>query len=213
MLVAVVAAPAGAARVPLDQKVKTATLVFRELMEMPDREVPEELLEDSACIAVIPSVIKGAFGWGGRHGRGVLTCRQKQGGWGAPIFVTLSGASFGLQIGAQSTDVVLFFMTERSVRSLLRSKITLGGDVGIAAGPVGRRAELGTDLRLKAEIYSYAKSRGLYAGMSVEGARLAPHQKSIDKYYGQRLWPDQVLFEEQAPEVPSESREFLAELP
>lgn len=213
MLVAVIAAPAGAARVPLDQKVKTATLVFRELMEMPDREVPEELLEDSACIAVIPSVIKGAFGWGGRHGRGVLTCRQKQGGWSAPIFVTLSGTSFGLQIGAQSTDVVLFFMTERSVRSLLRSKITLGGDVGVAAGPVGRRAELGTDLRLKAEIYSYAKSRGLYAGMSVEGARLAPHQKSIDKYYGQRLWPDQVLFEGQAPAVPSESREFLAELP
>jgi len=205
-------AQANAARMPLDEKVRLATEVYQELFEVPDREVPKELLKESNCIAIIPGVIKGAFGWGGRHGRGVLTCRSGE-GWSAPIFVTLSGGSFGLQIGAQSTDIVLFIVNERSVRSLLKSKFTLGGDLSVAAGPVGRSAELGTDVRLRAEIYSYAKSRGLFAGISVEGARLAPHQKSIDKYYGERLWPDEILFGSKVPAVPAESQRLLDVLP
>lgn len=207
-----VAAAGSAARMPLDEKVRLATEVYLDLFEVEDREVPEALLDDASCIAIIPGVIKGAFGWGGRHGRGVLTCRN-DGGWSAPIFVTISGGSFGLQIGAQSTDVVLFFVNERSVRSLLTSKFTLGGDMSLAAGPIGRRAELGTDIKLRAELYSYAKSRGLFAGVSVEGARLAPHQKSINRYYGQRLWPEQILFESAVEEMPAEVRELLAALP
>ena len=215
VLVAVSVASAGSAlaRMPLDEKVRLATDVYKELLDVPEHEVPRELLKQSSCIAIIPSVIKGAFGWGGRHGRGVLTCRNEQGNWSPPVFVTLSGGSFGLQIGAQSTDIVLFFMSERSVRSLLKSKFTLGGDLSVAAGPVGRSAELATDLRLRAEIYSYAKSRGLFAGMSVEGARLAPHQKSIDRYYGERLWADELLFGLKKPALPPESRRLIEMLP
>ena len=214
-LIAMVALSAGSAvaRMPPDEKVRLATDVYKELLEVPEREVPQELLKQSTCIAIIPSVIKGAFGWGGRHGRGVLTCRDDEGSWSPPIFVTLSGGSFGLQIGAQSTDIVLFFMNERSVRSLLKSKFTLGGDLSVAAGPIGRSAELGTDLRLRAEIYSYAKSRGLFAGMSVEGARLAPHQKSINKYYGERLWAEEVLFGTEEPALPPESKRLIEALP
>ncbi len=104
-------------------------------------------------------------------------------------------------------------MTERSVRSLLRSRFTLGGDASVAAGPAGRSAEAGTDLHLKAEIYSYARSRGLFAGLSVEGARLAPHQRSIDAFYGQRLWPKALLFEGESPALPAEARTFLEALP
>jgi lipid-binding SYLF domain-containing protein len=207
-----IAAAGSAARMPLDEKVRLATEVYLDLFEVEDREVPQALLDDASCIAIIPGVIKGAFGWGGRHGRGVLTCRN-DGGWSAPIFVMISGGSFGLQIGAQSTDVVLFFVNERSVRSLLTSKFTLGGDMSLAAGPIGRRAELGTDIKLRAELYSYAKSRGLFAGVSVEGARLAPHQKSINKYYGKRLWPEQILFEGAVEEMPAEARELLSALP
>ena len=194
-----------------ERKLATAKRVYRELLQAPDHEIPEELLSKCHCIAVIPRVIKGAFGWGGRHGRGVLTCRAGE-RWSPPIFVSLSGGSFGFQVGARSTDVVLFFMSERSVRSLLRSKFTLGGEVGLAAGPLGRTAEMGTDLRLEAEIYSYARSRGLFAGIAVEGARLAPHQKSIDAFYGDRLWPEEVLFKETVA-VPPAAKEFLAALP
>ena len=136
------------ARMPLDEKVRLATEVYRELLEVPEEEVPQELLKASSCIAIIPGVIKGAFGWGGRHGRGVLSCRRAGGTWSPLVFVSLSGGSFGLQIGAQSTDIVLFIMSERSVRSLLKSKFTLGGDLSVAAGPLGRSAEMGTDLRL-----------------------------------------------------------------
>ena len=201
------------ARMPPDEKIRLATEVYEELLEIPEQEVPQELLKESSCIAIIPGVIKGALGWGGRHGRGVLSCRNGKGSWSPPVFVTLSGGSFGLQIGAQSTDIVLFFMSERSVRSLLKSKFTLGGDLSVAAGPLGRSAEIGTDLRLRAEIYSYAKSRGLFAGMSVEGARLAPHQKSMDRYYGERLWADEVLFGRKNPALPPESKRLIEALP
>jgi lipid-binding SYLF domain-containing protein len=196
---------------PLDEKIRLATEVYLELLEVEEREVPQALLDEASCVAVIPGVIKGAFGWGGRHGRGVLSCRNN-GSWSAPVFVTLSGGSFGLQIGAQSTDVVLFIVKERSVRSLLRSKFTLGGDLSVAAGPVGRSAELGTDIRLRAEIYSYAKSRGLFAGVSVEGARLAPHRKSIDKYYGRSLSAEEILFGSAIDELPAESRDLIEAL-
>ena len=201
------------ARMPLDEKVRLATEVYRELLDVPEKEVPQELLKASSCIAIIPGVIKGAFGWGGRHGRGVLSCRRAGGTWSPLVFVSLSGGSFGLQIGAQSTDIVLFIMNERSVRSLLKSKFTLGGDLSVAAGPLGRSAEMGTDLRLRAEIYSYAKSRGLFAGMSVEGARLAPHKKSIIRYYGESLQAEELLFGDRKLELPSESRQLIAALP
>lgn len=195
------------------RKVDTARVVYHELIDLPDRRVPKRLLEDARCVAVIPNVVKGAFFAGGRHGRGVMSCRDESGTWSPLSFVKLSGGSFGLQIGGQSTDLVLFFMTERGVRSLLKSKFVLGGDASVAAGPLGRTAEIATDLRLGAEIYAYAKSRGVFAGLSVEGAVLAPDQKWIARYYGRRVWPEELLFDHEAPSQPAESTRFLAELP
>ena len=193
-------------------KLRTAVEVWKELMAVPDQKVPNRLLEEARCIAVIPGIIKGAFVWGGHRGKGVLTCRRG-GGWSAPIFVNMTGASFGFQIGGQSIDLVLFFVTDRSVKSLLKSEFTLGGDASVAAGPLGRSAELSTDLKLKAEIYSYGKSRGLFAGISFQGARLAVNQKWINDYYERRLWPESVLYEDAVSSPPAEAKAFLAALP
>ena len=193
-------------------KLRAATDVWQELMGMPDKKVPKRLLEEARCIAVIPGIIKGAFVWGGHRGKGVLTCRSGD-GWSAPIFVNMTGASFGFQIGGQSIDMVLFFVTDRSVRSLLKSEFTFGGDASVAAGPLGRAAEASTDLKLKAEIYSYGKSRGLFAGISLQGARLAANQKYLNHYYGKRLWPESVLFEDAVSSPPPEAKAFLDVLP
>jgi lipid-binding SYLF domain-containing protein len=195
------------------RKVDTALQVYRELIDLPEKKVPRSLLDDARCVAVIPNVIKGAFVWGGRHGRGIMSCRDQAGQWSPLIFVKLSGGSFGFQIGGASADLVLFFMTERGAKSLIKSKFVLGGDGAVAAGPLGRTAEIATDIRLSAEIYTYAKTRGIFAGISVEGARLAPDKKWIERYYGDRAWPDDILFEQQAPSSPPESARFLAALP
>lgn len=204
------------AGVKLAQKIQTSKEVFRELLDTPDKKVPRELLERARCIVVIPGVIKGALGWGGKHGRGIVSCRSSldtPGEWSAPVFVRVSGGSFGFQVGAQATDVVLFLMSEASIRSLLKSQFMIGGDVTVAAGPLGRSAELGTDVRLRAEIYSYAKSRGFFAGVSIEGARLAPHDKSNRRYYGEQISPREVLVEQAAIKMPREARSFVAALP
>ena len=195
------------------RKVDTALQVFRELTDLPEKKVPKRLLRDARCVAVIPNVIKGAFVWGGRHGRGVMSCRNAEEVWSPLIFVKISGGSFGLQIGGESTDLVLFFMTERGARSLLKSRFVLGGDGSLAAGPLGRTAEISTDIRLSAEIYTYAKARGVFAGLSFEGARLAPDRNWIERYYGESIWPADILFEHQVPSSPVESGRFLAALP
>lgn len=197
----------------LARKVDNARLAYKELLGEADRVVPRRLLDDANCIAVFPNVVKGAFGWGGRYGKGVLTCRNDLGEWSPPVFLRIWGASFGLQIGGEATDLVLFFMTERSARALLKTKFTLGGDVSVAAGPQGRSAEAITDVSLRAEIYSYAKSRGLFAGIALDGAHIAPSQKAISSYYGERLWADNVLFEHQVPSLPEEARELIEALP
>jgi lipid-binding SYLF domain-containing protein len=193
-------------------KLRTAVQVWHELMDVPDNKVPRRLLQDARCVAVIPGIIKGAFVWGGHRGKGVLSCRN-DGGWSAPIFVNMTGGSFGFQIGGQSIDLVLFFVTDRSVRSLLKSEFTFGGDAAVAAGPLGRSAEMSTDLKLKAEIYSYGKSRGLFAGISLQGARLAANQSWLNHYYGQRLWPESVLFEDAVSSPPPEAQKFIEALP
>jgi lipid-binding SYLF domain-containing protein len=158
-------------------------------------------------------VIKGAIGLGFRMGQGVMTCRNAKGAWSPPSFLRLTGGSVGFQLGAQGTDVVLFFMTDHGSRSLLDSKFTLGGTASVAAGPLGRSAEAGTDLKLDAEIYSYARSKGLFAGLSLEGARLAPDDKSNEKFYGQKVDPKALLFEHKAPKMPAEAGALLGVLP
>ncbi len=212
LITALLAAPL-AAEDRFARKLERAREVVETLLEAPDRSIPAELLEGAECIAIIPAVIKGAIGWGGRHGRGVLSCRDDGSAWSPPAFVKLSGGSFGLQIGLESTDFVLFLMTERSVKSLLRSKFILGGDVSVAAGPLGRSAELGTDVRLNAEIYAYARARGLFAGVSIEGSRLAPDPKAIERFYGERLRAERIVLEHRVPRLSDEAQELLRALP
>ena len=206
------ARPAGAED-ELAARVVRSLEVYQELGKTPDRAIPEPLLKDCKCIAIFPHVIKGALVFGARHGRGVVSCRDPQGRWSPPAFFTLSGGSWGLQIGAEASDVVLFFMTERGAKSLLESKFTLGGKLGVAAGPVGRTAEASTDLKLNAEIYSYARSKGLFAGISLEGARLATDGKSIEKYYGEPVETRAILFDHRVPRRPPEVPKLLGALP
>jgi len=191
-----------------------AKQVFQELTTSRDRSVPQELMEKAKCVVVIPGMVKGAFGFGARWGSGVMSCRNSGGGWSAPIFVSLKGGSWGLQIGAQKTDLVLFFMTEKGAHSLVaRSKFTLGGNASVAAGPIGRSGEAATDLHLNAEIYSYAKSKGLFAGISLEGASLKVSDDANQLYYGHPVRPQAVLFANQEPRLPREARDFVAALP
>lgn len=211
-VVAACAAASAAADMTLSDKVKSATEVYRELLETPDRGVPEALLEKCRCVGVFPNVYKGAFGIGARIGQGIVSCRDSS-GWSPVGFFRMTGGSFGFQIGAESADVVLFFMSESGARSLLESKFTLGGKASIAAGPVGRSAEATTDLKLDAEIYSYAKSKGLFAGISFEGARLAPDTKANRSYYGEEVAAEALLFQRQAPRNPAEAQAFRAALP
>lgn len=210
--VATLPARADVADSKLAKKLEDARTVYHELFQEPDRAAPEALVQNCRCVAVIPGVIKGAFGWGARFGQGVVSCRNDAGAWSPPAFLRLTGGSFGLQIGAEKSDVVLFFMTERGAKSLLESKFTLGGQLSVAAGPVGRTGAASTDLKLDAEIYSYAKSKGLFAGISLEGARLAPDDKAIAEYYGKAVAVQSLLFDHEAPRVPAEAEAFRKEL-
>lgn len=195
------------------ERLVDAKQVFVELTSSGDRGVPKELMEKAKAIVVIPGMMKGALGFGARWGSGVMSARS-QGGWSAPIFVSLKGGSWGLQIGAQKTDLVLFFMTEKGARSLVtKSKFTLGGSASVAAGPMGRSGEAATDLHMNAEIYSYAKSKGLFAGISLEGASLKPSVSATQAYYGHPVSPQKILFASQEPRMPAEARDFVAVLP
>ena len=196
----------------LAERVVKARETYTALISSADRGVPQELQERCQCVAVFPSVVKVALGVGGRYGSGVVSCRNGQ-GWSPIAFFKMSGGSWGLQLGAQSTEVVLFIMTEKGARSLLQSKFTLGGTASVAAGPVGRSGEASTDLNLNAEIYSYARAKGLFAGISLDGARMAANQKDIIQYYGQPVTAKGLLFDHKAPKHPTEMEEFLKVLP
>lgn len=196
-----------------EDKIESARQAYLRLFEVEDRRVPERLLADARCIAILPNVVKGAFVWGGRRGQGVMSCQNDAGAWSPPAFVKITGGSFGLQAGAQFTDLVLFIMTDKGARSLMKSKFILGGDVTVAAGPVGRAAEASTDLRFQAEVYAYARSRGLFAGISIEGAQLSIYQKWVERYYGRRLWPEDILFKHEVPNLPLEARTLISVFP
>lgn len=166
-----------------DERLRSATDVLHQISEIPENAIPPELLSDAYGIAVIPGVIKAGFVVGGRWGKGVVAVRQDR-GWSNPAFITLAGGSIGWQIGAQSTDIILVFKTRRGVENLASGKVTLGADAAIAAGPVGRQASAATDAQLKAEIYSYSRSRGLFAGLALEGAVLQPDDDASAAAYG-----------------------------
>jgi lipid-binding SYLF domain-containing protein len=210
LLIGATAVHADAERI---ERVDRAREVFQDLIHSADRAVPESLLVHAKAIAIFPRVLKAAIGFGGRYGKGVVSCRDSAGHWSPPAFLTLTGGSWGLQIGAESAEVVLFFMTERGTRSLLDSKFTLGAKAGVAAGPVGRTAEAATDLKLDAEIYSYARSKGLFAGISLEGARLAADDRSTRSFYGEPVSARALLFEHKAPRVPPAAEKLIQSLP
>ncbi len=184
------------------KKVEDATRVLGEMMKESDKAIPEKLLEKSAGIAIIPNVIKAAYIVGGRHGYGVLLVRGKNGVWSDPSFIGLTGGSVGWQIGVESADVILVFRTPRSIENITRGKFTLGADAGVSAGPLGRSAEASTDAELKAEIYAYSRSRGLYAGLSFQGASLYIDAKANQSFYGLKGVGPQEIFEGKVPPVP-----------
>lgn len=165
--------------------VNDAITVLDEIMAIPEKGISPSLLKNAHAIAVIPGTIKVGFVVGGRHGKGVLSLRQGA-GWSPPSFITFTGGSIGWQIGAQSADIILVFKSARSIENIMRGKFTLGADASVAAGPVGRQAEAATDVELKAEIYSYSRTRGLFAGLSVEGAALQIDWDENESYYGSK---------------------------
>jgi lipid-binding SYLF domain-containing protein len=179
-----VAAPTPAGIVE-DARADEASRVLGEILRIPEESIPSNLLQDARAIAVIPNVVKAGFVVGGRRGRGLIAVRTREGTWSHPSFITLTGGSVGFQAGVQSADVILVFRSERGVDSIVGGKFTLGADASVAAGPVGRSAQASTDERLKAEILSYSRARGLFAGVALDGTRLAIDNKSNQATYGQ----------------------------
>jgi len=192
----------------IEQTTKAAE-VLREVMSAPDKAIPKDILGNADCVAVFPSVIKAAFGFGGRGGSGVAVCRGPN-GWSAPAFLNIGGGSFGLQIGVESTDYVMLFMTPESARSLLDNNVKLGGSLSVAAGPVGREAEAATDARFKAQILSYSRSQGLFAGAAVEGAVIETDNDDMEEVYGPNATAREVLFG--AVKAPAEVTAFAKTL-
>jgi lipid-binding SYLF domain-containing protein len=182
-----------------EDRLKDCGAVLKEILDISDN-VPQELLDRADCVVVYPSVLKAAFVIGGSYGRGAMTCRKGQnftGSWGAPTMMALEGGSFGFQIGGQATDFVLLVMNESGARGILAGKVKLGGDVSIAAGPVGRDASAETDVTLRSEILSYSRSRGLFAGISLEGSTIRPDNKANKQIYGDRLGAKQIVLSDQ----------------
>jgi lipid-binding SYLF domain-containing protein len=176
------------------EQVTKAAQVFREIMGAPDNAIPQRILDDADCIAVFPDVIKAAFGVGGRGGRGVAICRTAN-GWSAPAYLNVGGGSVGFQIGVESTDYVMLFMTPEGARSLIESNVKLGGSISVAAGPIGREAGAATDLKLNAQILSYSRSKGLFAGAALEGAVIETANNDMRDVYGPNVTARSVLFD------------------
>jgi len=174
------------AQSPLDDSVNAAAQALREIMVVPLKCIPESLLHEAQGIAIVPGMVKGGFIVGARHGKGVLATRDEAGLWRAPVFITVTGGSVGAQAGLQATDLILVFKTRRSVEGILEGKITIGAHLAVAAGPVGRQASAATDAQLKAEILSYSRSRGLFAGLAIDGATIHIDHRANAEYYALR---------------------------
>ena len=176
------------------ERCDNAARVLDEIMGAKDSAIPQDLLGKAQCVAIIPGVKKAGLGFGGKYGKGVLNCRGKGNkGWTGPSTVRIEGGSFGLQIGGSSTDVVLLVMNERGAEKLIQSKFTLGADAAVAGGPVGRTATAQTDAQMHAEILSYSRSRGVFAGISLEGATLRPDHDANLRIYSKEVEPKQIL--------------------
>ena len=194
-------------------RVENAGKVMQEILNAPD-SIPQSVLDKADCVVILPSVLKFAIGIGGSYGRGVMTCRGGKnfhGHWGAPTMMALEGGSAGLQLGGTATDFVLLLMSPRSATSILSSKVKLGGDVSAAAGPVGRTASAETDVSMRAEILSYSRARGLFAGISLAGSTLRPDNSANKNLYGKDVSAKAIVFNKAVP-VPDSAKDLLATL-
>ncbi|NIM91148.1 MAG: hypothetical protein GTO17_09395 [Candidatus Aminicenantes bacterium] len=193
------------------EKIEKAIEVIEEIMEISEEGIPEALLSEAYGIAVLPGVIKAAYGIGGRYGKGILTVQDKR-NWGNPSFITITGGSIGWQIGVQKADIILVFKSRKSIDNITQGKFTLGVDASIVAGPVGRSAEASTDIDLEAEIYSYSKSKGLFAGISIKGASLQIDYEANASFYGTKMYsPHDILMEKdiKAPDIVKKLKKTL----
>jgi lipid-binding SYLF domain-containing protein len=196
-----------------NDRIRNSGTVMREILNVPD-DLPRDLLDKARCVIVLPSVTKAAFVVGGEYGRGVMTCRTGRNydrGWGAPAMMALEGGSFGFQIGGEATDFVILVMNNRGADSILHSKVKLGADASIAAGPKGRQAEADTDAAMRAEMLSYSRSRGVFAGVSLEGTTLRPDNDANKRLYGRDVSPEDVIKESKV-EAPASAHDLLAAL-
>src|SRR3984957_17703106 len=194
-------------------RLQNCGMVFDEILRIPDN-VPQDLLDKAECHIIIPSVLKAAFVFGVDYGRGAMTCRSGEhftGKWGAPTMIALEGGSFGFQLGGQATDFVILVMNPRGATAILSSKVKLGADASAAAGPKGRDAEAATDVTLRAEILSYSRARGLFAGISLAGAPARPHNTANERLYKKNVSPQDIVFKGVVP-VPASAQKLISYL-
>jgi SH3 domain-containing YSC84-like protein 1 len=196
-----------------NDRLQNAGTVLKEILDVPD-DIPQDLMDKARCVVVFPSVVKAAFIVGGSYGRGVMVCRTKRdytGAWGAPSMMALEGGSFGLQIGGEATDFVVLVMNDRGADSVLHSKVKLGADASVAAGPKGRDAQADTDAAMRAEMLSYSRSRGAFAGISLEGTTLRADNDANKRLYGRQVSATEIITESKLA-APDAAHELIARL-
>ncbi len=196
-----------------NERIENAGTVVQEILDIPE-DIPQDMLDKARCVIVFPSVVKAAFIVGGSYGRGVMTCRTHKdyaGPWGAPTMMALEGGSFGFQIGGQATDFVILVMNNRGADSVLHSKVKLGGDASIAAGPKGRDASADTDVTMRAEMLSYSRARGVFAGVSLEGSTLRADNDANKRIYGKDISAEDIITESRL-QAPASAHHLLSRL-
>jgi len=200
VLLSTTAALASDGRADDIERLQNGATVIQEIMQAPDGGMPQEVIANAKCIAVMPNMLKAAFVVGGAYGKGVASCRTPK-GWSAPAFFTLKGGSFGFQIGGESADIVMLIMNDQGMNNLLQSKFKLGADASVAAGPVGRHADASTDWKMRAQVLTYSRARGIFAGISLNGAIVAQHKEDTRDFYG-RMVPFKTILRGNIPSPP-----------
>ena len=193
------------------KRLARATDVFQEIMKTPDKGIPGDLLDKAECVAIVPGLKKGGLGLGGKYGKGLIMCRKPNRSWTAPSFITIEGGSIGFQIGFTQIDVVMLFMNKKGVDKLIGDKFTIGADASAAAGPVGRQTAAQTNIRLDAEILTYSRAKGLFAGISLDGATLRSDKDDNREFYGKDVDPRSILLDGTV-EMPAEARSLASAL-
>src|SRR5262252_7381734 len=181
------------------ERAADAVNVLTEIMSIPENSIPQELMGRAHGIAVIPHVVKGAFGVGGQWGKGLMSQRREDGSWSSPAYIEIGGGSFGFQIGVQASDIILVFTDEDGIKGILKGRVKLGADASVSAGPVGRKAEVGTDVLLRSAVFAYSRSKGLFAGISLDGSVIDIDDSANAKIYGKNATGEQILLGKAVP--------------